>query len=201
MTIMLLGLTGSIGMGKSTVGKMFEALGIPIYNADAEVHKLYQPGGAAVAPIQEVFPKAVVEGQVVRSILSKLVLGDDEAIKKLEAIVHPLVGVDRSNFLGQAEKEGHKMAIIDVPLIYETGGEKNFHKIIVVSAPKEVQRARVLARDDMTEGKFEAILARQVPDEIKRARADYVINTNCSEEETLEQVKQLVDVLKKEIQE
>lgn len=201
MTIMLLGLTGSIGMGKSTVGKMFERLGIPIYNADAEVHKLYQVGGAAVALIGEIFPEAVIDSRVDRPTLSKLVLGNDEEIKKLEAVVHPLVGLDRAGFLSKAEAVGHKMAILDVPLIYETGGEKNFHKIIVVSAPKEVQRARVLARDDMTEDKFEAILARQVPDEIKRERADYVINTNCSEEETLEQVKQLVDVLKKEIQE
>ncbi len=199
MTIKLLGLTGSIGMGKSTVGKMFEKEGIPIYNVDAEIHKLYQPGGAAVAPIEEAFPEAIIDGRVDRPTLSKLVLGDDAAIKRLEHIVHPLVGLDRSNFISDAEQNGHTFVLLDVPLIFETGGEKNFDTIIVVSAPKDIQRARVLARDDMTEEKFEAILARQTPDAIKREKADFVIDTNCSEEETYIQVQNLVRKLKEDI--
>lgn len=198
MAIKILGLTGSIGMGKSTVGKMFEQLDIPVYNVDAEIHKLYMPGGGAVAPIAAEFPDAVVDGRVERPILSKLVVGNEEAIKRLEKIVHPLVGQDRSTFISNAEEKGHTLVVIDVPLIFETKGEKNFHKIIVVSAPAEVQRARVLARDDMSVEKFEAILGRQLPDTEKRKRADYVIDTNCSEEDTFAQVKKLVTTLREE---
>ncbi|GLQ04934.1 dephospho-CoA kinase [Sneathiella chinensis] len=196
MTIKLLGLTGSIGMGKSTVGKMFQSLGIPVYNVDAEIHKLYDRGGIAVAPIQQEFPEAVIDGRVDRPTLSKLVVGNEDAIKRLERIVHPLVGQDRAEFIRDAEESGHSMVVIDVPLIFETGGEKNFHTIIVVSASAPVQRERVLARDDMSAEKFEAILARQLPDAEKRDRAHHVINTDCSEEETFEQVKKLVEELK-----
>lgn len=199
MTIKLLGLTGSIGMGKSTVGKMFEKEGIPLYNVDAEIHKLYQPGGAAVAPIGDEFPEAVIAGRVDRPALSKLVLGDDAAIKRLERIVHPLVGLGRSSFISDAEQKEEPFVLLDVPLIFETGGEKNFDTIIVVSAPKDVQRARVLARPDMTEEKFEAILARQTPDAEKREKADFVIDTNCSEEETYAQVQSLIKKLKKDV--
>jgi len=196
MTIKHLGLTGSIGMGKSTVGKMFEKLGLPLYNVDARIHDLYEPGGVAVGPVGEVFPDAIIDGRVDRPTLSKLVVGNDDAIKKLEKIVHPLVGQDRQEFISKAEQNGHAFVLLDVPLIFETGGEKNFDHIIVVSAPKNVQKKRVLARDDMTEEKFEAILARQLPDEQKRERADFVINTDCSEEETFDQVKALVEKLK-----
>ncbi|MBL4907081.1 MAG: dephospho-CoA kinase [Sneathiella sp.] len=198
MAITLLGLTGSIGMGKSTVGKMFEKQGIPVYNVDAEIHKLYDVGGAAVAPIKTEFPDAVIDGRVDRPSLSKLVVGNEDAIKRLEKIVHPLVGLDRSNFISDAEEEGHWMIVLDVPLIFETGGEKNFDKIVVVSAPKEIQRTRVLKRDDMSAEKFESILARQTPDAEKRERADFVINTNCTEEETYGQVKSLIRELKED---
>ncbi|MFT6557922.1 dephospho-CoA kinase [Sneathiella sp.] len=196
MTIKLLGLTGSIGMGKSTVGKMFEKLDIPIYNVDARIHELYEPGGIAVEPVGAVFPDAIIDGRVDRPTLSKLVVGDDEAIKKLEQIVHPLVGQDRADFISQAEQNGHDMVVLDVPLIFETGGEKNFDTIIVVSAPHHVQKSRVLERADMSEEKFHTILARQTPDAEKRQKADHVINTDCTEEETFEQVKQLVDLLR-----
>ncbi len=199
MTIKHLGLTGSIGMGKSTVGKMFEKLGIPVYNVDARIHDLYEPGGIAVEPVREVFPEAVIDGRVVRPVLSKLVVGNDEAIKKLESIVHPLVGLDRQDFISQAEQDGKSMIVLDIPLIFETGGEKNFDTIIVVSAPADLQRERVLARDDMTAEKFEAILARQVSDGEKRQKADHVIHTGCSEEETFDQVKALVEKLKREL--
>lgn len=196
MTIMRLGLTGSIGMGKSTVGKMFEKQGIPVYNVDAEIHKLYEPGGEAVAPIKAQFPDAVINGRVDRPSLSKIVVGNEEAIKRLEAIVHPLVGIDRSGFISKAEQNGAWLVVLDVPLIFETGGEKNFDKIAVVSAPKDVQRQRVLARDDVSEEKFEAILARQLPDAQKRERADFVIYTDCSEQETCQQVEDLILKLK-----
>lgn len=198
MTIKRIGLTGSIGMGKSTVGKMFEAEGIPIYNVDAEIHKLYEVGGAAVGPIGEVFPDAIIDGRVDRPTLSKLVVGNDAEIKKLEQIVHPLVGMHRADFIEKAEDAGHDMIILDVPLIFETGGESHFDKILVVSAPKEVQKKRVLARDDMSEEKFEAILARQLPDAEKREKADFVIDTNCSEAETAKQVTDVIRSLREE---
>jgi dephospho-CoA kinase len=196
--IKILGLTGSIGMGKSTVGKMFEVENIPLYNVDAEIHKFYQVGGIAVEPISKVFPDAVIEGRVDRPTLSKLVLGDDVAIKKLEAIVHPMVGSHRTEFLRSAKDNGHDMVILDVPLIFETNGMKNFDKIVVVSAPADQQRARVLARDDMSAEKFEAILARQLPDAEKRARADFVIDTGVGLDETRAQVQKLIKTLREE---
>lgn len=194
--MLVVGLTGSIGMGKSTAAGMFRQLQTPVYDADAEVHKLYAEGGAAVEPIRAAFPSAVEGNKVIRSRLSKLVVGKEAEIKKLEAITHPLLGQGRADFFAAAEKAGAKLVVLDVPLIFETGGEKNFNKIVVVSAPKEVQRDRVLARDDMTEEKFEAILARQTPDAEKRRQADYVINTNCPKEATLEQVRGLLEDLK-----
>jgi len=194
--MLVVGLTGSIGMGKSTVAGMFRQLNTPVYDADAEVHKLYAEGGAAVEPIRAQFPEAVVDNKVDRARLSKLVLGNEVEIKKLEAITHPLLGQGRADFFAAAEQQGAKIVVLDVPLIFETGGEKNFGKIVVVSSPKNIQKDRVLDRDDMTEEKFEAILARQVPDAEKRRQADYVINTNCPKEATLEQVRALLEDLK-----
>jgi dephospho-CoA kinase len=194
--MLVVGLTGSIGMGKSTVAEMFRQLNTPVYDADAEVHKLYAEGGAAVEPIRAQFPEAVVDNKVDRARLSKLVLGNEVEIKKLEAITHPLLGQGRADFFAAAEQQGAKIVVLDVPLIFETGGEKNFGKIVVVSSPKNIQKDRVLDRDDMTEEKFEAILARQVPDAEKRRQADYVINTNCPKEATLEQVRALLEDLK-----
>ena len=187
-------------MGKSTVGKMFEAEGIPVYNVDAEIHKFYQVGGIAVEPLSKLFPSAIIDGRVDRPTLSKLVLGDEAAIKKLEQVVHPLVGLHRGAFLEKAEKDGQDMVILDVPLIFETGGEGNFDKIVVVSAPSELQKERVLARDDMSEQKFQSILARQTPDAEKRARADFVIDTGITPAETLKQVQALIADLKKDFQ-
>ena len=192
----IIGLTGSIGMGKSTVAEMFRELGIPVYDADAEIYKIYARGGAAVEPIREVFPDAVVDDQVDRARLSKIVVGNEDKIRLLESIAHPRLKEGRAAFFKTAEAEGHDLVVLDVPLIYETGGEENFDRIVVVSAPKEVQKERVLGREDMTEEKFEAILGRQVPDAEKRERADYVINTNCPKEATFEQVEALVKDLK-----
>ena len=193
--MLLLGLTGSIGMGKSTVGEMFRKLGIPVYDADAEIHKLYAKGGAGVEPIRAAFPEAVVDGAVDRARLSKIVVGNEAEIQRLEKVIHPLLAEGRAEFFAKAEAEGHSLVVLDIPLIFETNGEGRVHKIAVVSAPSDVQRARVLARPGMSEDKFEAILARQVDDAEKRRRADFVIDTHCSYEETFEQVKKLVEEL------
>ncbi len=193
--MLLLGLTGSIGMGKSTVGEMFRKLGIPVYDADAEIHKLYAKGGKGVEPIRAAFPGVVVDDQVDRARLSKLVVGNEAEIQRLEKVIHPLLADGRAAFFAEAEAAGHHLVVLDIPLIFETGGEDRVHKIAVVSAPADVQRARVLARPAMTAEKFEAILARQVDDAEKRKRADFVIDTHKSLEETFDQVKKLVDDL------
>ncbi|WP_374467395.1 dephospho-CoA kinase [Ferrovibrio sp.] len=191
-------LTGSIGMGKSTVGKMIVARGIPLFDADATVHALYAPGGAAVAPLRKAFPAAVPGDSVDRDILSRLVLGKPDEIKKLESIVHPLVGMERQNFLAEAEARGAPFVVLDIPLLFEGKGRAAVDAVIVVSAPAEKQKARVLARPGMTEEKFAAILARQVPDAEKRAAADYVIDTGVSLAETEAQIAEvLADLLKR----
>lgn len=189
------GLTGSIGMGKSTVGKMIAARGVPLFDADATVHALYAPGGAAVAPVREVFPAAVPGDSVDRDVLSRLVLGKPDEIRKLESIVHPLVGMERQRFLAEAEARGEPFVVLDIPLLFEGKGRAGVDAVIVVSAPADMQKARVLVRPGMTEEKFAAILARQVPDADKRAGADYVVDTGVSLAETEARVAEvLVDL-------
>jgi dephospho-CoA kinase len=194
--VIIVGLTGSIGMGKSTTSVMFQAEGVPVYDSDAAVHALYASGGAAVAPVDAAFPGVVVDGAIDRARLSAAVVGDPEALQKLEAIVHPLVGAHRIGFFEDAQAAGHDIVVLDVPLLYETGGDKKVHKVVVVSAPAEVQRARVLARPEMTEAKFEAILARQTPDAEKRARADFVIDTGQGLEHARGQVRDILTRLR-----
>ena len=194
--MIIVGLTGSIGMGKSTTSAMFQAQGVPVYDSDAAVHALYASGGAAVAPVQAAFPGVVVDGAIDRARLSAAVVGDPEALQKLEAIVHPLVGAHRIGFFEDAQAAGHDIVVLDVPLLYETGGDKKVHKVVVVSAPAEVQRARVLARPEMTQAKFEAILARQTPDAEKRARADFVIDTGQGLEQARGQVRDILTRLR-----
>jgi dephospho-CoA kinase len=194
--VIIVGLTGSIGMGKSTTSAMFQAEGVPVYDSDAAVHALYASGGAAVAPVQAAFPGVVVDGAIDRARLSAAVVGDPEALRKLEAIVHPLVGAHRIGFFEDAQAAGHDIVVLDVPLLYETGGDKKVHKVVVVSAPAEIQRARVLARPEMTEAKFEAILARQTPDAEKRARADFVIDTGQGLEHARGQVRDILTRLR-----
>ncbi|GBF98057.1 hypothetical protein Rsub_10285 [Raphidocelis subcapitata] len=180
----VLGLTGSIGMGKSTVSAMLRARGVPVVDADAIVHALYAPGGAAVAPVGAAFPSAVAAGAVDRAALSAAVVGRPEAMAALEGIVHPLVEAERVAAMREAAERGAALVVLDIPLLFETGGEGACDGVAVVSAPAGVQRARVLARPGMTPEKFEAILGRQVPDAEKRARADFVIDTGCSLRET-----------------
>lgn len=169
-----LGLTGSIGMGKSTTAQLFVEEGCALWDADAAVHRLYAPGGAAVAPIAGAFPEAVEDGAVNRARLRAIIARDPDALKRIEAIVHPLVTRDRADFLAAQSAD---VTVLDIPLLFETG-VADLDAVAVVSAPPEEQRARVLARGTMSEADFKAILARQMPDAEKRARADYVIETD-----------------------
>lgn len=194
--MLLIGLTGSIGMGKSETAKMFVKLGVPVYDADAAVHALYAKGGAAVQPIADAFPSAVIDGAVDRQALSRAVLGLPEEMKKLEAIVHPLVGHAQLDFLKKAQAEGHWAVILDIPLLYETGGETRVDVVVVVSAPYHIQEARVLARPGMDTAKFAAIHAKQVPDAEKRRRADFVIDTDKGLDHAFEEVKAVVAALR-----
>ena len=189
------GLTGSIGMGKSTTAQMFRDEGIPVHDADAAVHKLYS--GDAAPFIEEVFPGTVVEGVVDRKILGEHVLGNPENMKRLEALVHPLVHREEKRFLEDAEKNGASLVILDIPLLFETGGANRVDTIIVVTAPAEVQRERVLDRPGMNEEKFQAILMRQVPDAEKRARADFIIDTSLGLESARESVRSIIKELER----
>jgi dephospho-CoA kinase len=186
------GLTGSIGMGKSTTAAMFAAEGVPVYDADAEVHALYAKGGAAVAPLDAAFPGVVVDGAVDRALLSQRVVGKPDELKKLEAIVHPLVGESRVGFFQKAVADGADIVILDIPLLFETGGEKRMDAVVVVSAPADLQRQRVLARPGMTEAKLDAILERQTADAEKRARAHFVIDTGKGLEAARGQVRDVL---------
>jgi dephospho-CoA kinase len=172
----ILGLTGSIGMGKSTTSALFRARGIPVHDADAAVHALYR--GRAVAPIEAAFPGVVQAGAVDRARLSAAVVGKPEALRTLEGIIHPLVREEERTFLARCRAAGQDIAILDVPLLLETGGEARCDAVVVVTAPVEVQRARVLARPEMTEEKFAAIFARQMPDAEKRRRAHFLVDTS-----------------------
>jgi len=190
---LVLGLTGSIGMGKSTVAAMFERLGVPVFDADAEVRRLQGPGGALVAAIEREFPGATGARGVDRIALGAKVFGDPSALARLEAIVHPAVREARAAFL--RDHADAPLAVFDIPLLFEKDRVGEVDKVLVVSAPAEVQRARVLARPDMTEQLFAAILERQMPDAEKRARADFTIDTGRPLAETEAEVAALVDKL------
>lgn len=194
--MILLGLTGSIGMGKTETAKMFRRLGIPVYDADAAVHTLYAAGGRGVGPIAAAFPAALREGAIDREALGREVLEDPDALKRLEGIIHPLVRQEQMIFLREAEEAGADIVVLDIPLLFETGGETRVDYVAVVSAPYEVQRARVLARPGMTEAKFNAILAKQMPDAEKRARADFVIETDQGLDHAFHQVEAIVAALR-----
>ena len=190
---LILGLTGSIGMGKSTVAAMFRDEGVPVFDADAAVHELQGPGGRLIPAIEHAFPGTTGSNGVDRAALGAQVFGNDHALKKLESIVHPAVAVMRQTFL--IEHAGQRLVVFDIPLLFEKGGFREVDKVVVVSAPAEVQRHRVLARQGMTPEKFAHILDLQTPDAEKRARADFVIDTGVSESETRAAVKKLVEQL------
>jgi dephospho-CoA kinase len=175
--MIVLGLTGSIGMGKSTTAAMFADLGAMVWNADDTVHALYAPGGAAVSPVGEAFPGVVIDGAVNRDRLARALGRDETAFRRLEAIVHPLVVRGRLEDIIRAEAGGTRLAVLDIPLLFETGGDAAVDAVVVVSAPASVQEDRVLARPGMTRERFEAIVARQLPDAEKRRRADFIVET------------------------
>ena len=188
----LLGLTGSIGMGKSTTAQIFRDEGIAVWDADAAVHRLYERGGAAVAPVGAAFPEAVLDGAISREALKKIIAADPSALGRLEKIVHPLVAQDRTAFIAANPAP---IVVVDIPLLYETGAEAWLDSVLVVSVSPEAQRARVLARPGMTEAQFQAILSRQMPDEEKRRRADHVIETTTLDDARAK-VRALIDELK-----
>lgn len=195
MTIFL-GLTGSIGMGKSTTAQMFRREGVPVHDSDLTVHELYR--GEAAPLIEAAFPGSVSDGVVDRTLLSPMVVGNADAIKRLEQIVHPLVRQKELAFRDKVIADDQPLAILDVPLLFETGGDKRADGVIVVTAPAEVQRERVLARPEMTVEKFEAILARQTPDADKRKNADFIIDTSLGLDAALDAVRKIVDTVKSE---
>jgi len=172
----ILGLTGSIGMGKSTTAKLFAEAGVPVYDADAAVHKIYE--GEAAPAIEATFPGTTVDGRVDRAKLSAKVVHDQAAIKQLEQIVHPMLGASRQKFLEEAERSGAPVVVMDIPLLFETGGEKRVDAVVVVSTDPATQRERILARGTMTSEALDGILARQLPDAEKRKRADFVVDTS-----------------------
>lgn len=194
--MLLIGLTGSIGMGKSETAKMFAALGVPVYDADAAVHAIYAKGGAAVEAIRAEFPGVIIDDAVDRVALSREVLGMPERMKKLESIVHPLVGMAQLEFLRKAVEEKHHMVLLDIPLLYETGGESRVDVVVVVSAPYHIQETRVMARPGMDMAKFAAIHAKQVPDAEKRKRADFIVESDKGLDHAFGQVKAIVETLK-----
>jgi dephospho-CoA kinase len=189
----ILGLTGSLGMGKSVTARFFAEQGVPVHDADAVVHRLYQ--GEAAAAIEAAFPGTTAAGKVDRDKLAERVLGDSAALKRLEAIVHPLVQEAERRLLAEAEARGDKVAVLDIPLLFETGGEKRVDAVVVVSAPPEVQRSRVLERPGMTVEKLEAILAKQMPDDEKRRRADFIVDTSRGFEAARAEVRAILDAV------
>jgi dephospho-CoA kinase len=190
--MILIGLTGSIGMGKSTTAAMFREAGVPVYDADAAVRDLYDTGGAAVGAVGEAFPGVVKAGKVDREALREAVLGKPDELKRLNAIVHPLVGRDRIGFFAKAEADGADLVVLDIPLLFETGGHANVDAVVVASAPADMQRERVLARPGMTPERLDAILAQQLADAEKRARAHFVVDTSRGLETARQQVAEII---------
>jgi dephospho-CoA kinase len=188
--MIILGLTGSIGMGKSTTAKMFAEEGVPVHDADAAVHALYE--GEAVVPVEQAFPGTTRDGKVDRALLAKAVVGDPDAMTKLEAIVHPLVAKARDRFLEAARAAGAPVVLLDIPLLFETGGDQLVDAVVVVSAAPEIQRQRVMERPGMTAEKFEALLAKQMPDAEKRWRADFIVDSGHGIESARAQVREIL---------
>jgi len=187
----ILGLTGSIGMGKSTTAKLFAEAGVPVYDADATVHKIYE--GEAVPAIEAAFPGTTADGKVDRAKLAAKVVHDPAAMMQLEAIVHPMLRAYHQKFLDDAEKSGATVAVVDVPLLFETGGDKRVDAVVVVTTSSENQRERILARGTMTSEALDSILARQMPDEEKRGRADFIVDTSHGLDPVRERIRDILD--------
>lgn len=192
--MIIIGLTGSIGMGKSTTAKMFADEGVPVHDADDVVHKLYK--GYAVPLIESAFPNTTKNGSVDRKALAKVVLGNSAALKKLETLVHPLVSAEREKFLSKAKKNNEDLVVLDIPLLFETGMDKFCEIVVVVTTTLEDQKQRVLARKEMSEEKFAAILAKQLPDVEKRKRADYIVDTSNGIDQAKQQVLDIINTLR-----
>jgi dephospho-CoA kinase len=189
--MVILGLTGSIGMGKSTTAKLFAEAGVPVYDADATVHMLYE--GEAAPAIEAAFPGTTVDGKVDRDRLSARVVHDPAAMRRLEEIVHPMLGASRQKFLADAEQSGARVAVVDVPLLFETGGEKRVDAVVVVTTTPQIQRQRIRSRPNMTDEKLEAILARQMPDAEKRGRANFVVDTSNGLDPVRARIRDILD--------
>jgi dephospho-CoA kinase len=189
--MVILGLTGSIGMGKSTTAKLFAEAGVPVYDADATVHMLYE--GEAGPAIEAAFPGTTVDGKVDRDRLSARVVHDPAAMRQLEEIVHPMLGTSRQKFLADAERSGARVAVVDVPLLFETGGEKRVDAVVVVTTTPEIQRQRILSRPNMTDEKLDAILGRQMPDAEKRRRANFVVDTSHGLDPVRARIRDILD--------
>ncbi|EJW21060.1 coaE protein [alpha proteobacterium IMCC14465] len=190
--MLLVGLTGSIGMGKSKSAELFAAEGLPVYDADASVHALYEKGGAAVAPLGKYFPDAIKNDAVDRTVLGQLVLNDSEKLQKLESIVHPLAGQMQKDFLETQEAAGKKAVILDIPLLLEKNAEGLVDVVVVVSTSPEIQKKRVLERPGMTEEKFLSILGKQMPDAQKREKADFIVDSSISIEDAHRQIRDII---------
>jgi dephospho-CoA kinase len=193
--MIVLGLTGSIGMGKSTTAGLFAEAGVPVYDADAAVHLLYE--GEAVPAIEAAFPGTTANGKVDRNELSARVVHDPSAMRRLEQIVHPMLGASRQKFLVEAERSGAPVAVVDVPLLFETGGEGRVDAVVVVTTSPEIQRERILARPNMTDEKLDAILARQIPDAEKRRRANFVVDTSHGLDPVRMRIRDILEVAAK----
>jgi dephospho-CoA kinase len=196
--MMLVALTGSLAMGKSETARMFAELGCPVFDADLEVHRLYAAGGAAVPAVAALFPAALLDGAIDRARLSALLLADPAALPQLESIVHPLVRDAEARFIEAASAVEQPFVILDIPLLFETGRDSDMDRIVVVSAPAEIQRQRALARPGMTEAKLARLLARQTSDADKRARADFIVETGRGLEDAFDQVRRIVSRLREE---
>jgi dephospho-CoA kinase len=188
--MLVLGLTGSIGMGKSTTARLFAEAGVPVYDADATVHQIYE--GEAAPAIEAAFPGTTVNGKVDREKLSEKVVNDAAAMTRLEQIVHPMLHAHRQAFLDQAERSGAKIALVDVPLLFETGGEKHVDAVVVVTTSPDIQRERIMARGNMTSDKLNMIMARQLPDAEKRSRADFVVDTSHGLDGVRERIREIL---------
>ncbi len=194
--MIVLGLTGSIGTGKSTTAAMFRDLGVPVHDADATVHDLYR--NEAVVPVAALFPEALNDGVINRKILSAILAQAPERFRELEAVIHPLVRARETAFLEMQRQSGSALVVLDIPLLYETGGEKRVDKVVVVTCDAQTQRRRVLSRPDMTEEKFALILSRQMPDAEKRKRADFIVHTDAGLEAARKQVEEVIETLREE---